>query len=54
MRDGEIDPKKIDEVDPGEIGELIMRFCVGTIVFWIIASVAALVIWGSAAVPTRS
>jgi hypothetical protein len=54
MRDGETDPKTIDEIDPGEIGKLIMRFCEGTIVFWIIAAVAALVIWGSASVPTRS
>jgi len=52
-RDGETDPKTINEIDPGEIGKLIMRFCEGTVVFWIIAAVAALVIWGSTAVPTR-
>jgi hypothetical protein len=39
--------------DPGEIGKLIMRLCEATMVFWIIAAVTALVVWGSAAVPTR-
>jgi len=54
MQDEETDPKTIDEIDPGEVGKLIMRFCEGTIVFWIIATVTALVIWGSAVVPTRT
>ena len=53
MRDGETDPKTIDEIDAGEIGKLIKRFCEMTIVFWIIAAAIALVIWGSAAVPSR-
>jgi hypothetical protein len=29
MRDGETDPKTIDEIDPGEIGKLIMRLLRG-------------------------
>jgi len=53
MQDGETDPKTIDEIDVGQIGGLMVRFCEATVLFWIMAAVTALVIWGSTVVPTR-